>query len=96
MEDQVYKPPGNHPVEFPPPNAPIRGKESCLDIRAELADILSRLPLLFDEFAAGQLLDWNGRGEGIWMFGKHVPSASDNADSKTHGSHVQFVSGHHF
>ena len=26
----------NYPVEFPPPNGPIRGKESTLDIRAEL------------------------------------------------------------
>jgi hypothetical protein len=25
----------NYPVEFPPPNGPIRGKESALDIRAE-------------------------------------------------------------
>jgi len=38
-----------------------------------------------DEFAAGQLLDWDGRGEGIWTFGKHVPSASDNAELKTMG-----------
>jgi hypothetical protein len=56
----------------------------------------SLIILTMDEFAAGQLLDWNGRGEGIWTFGKHVPSASDNADSKTHASHVQYFSGHHF
>lgn len=86
----------NYPVEFLPPNGPIRGKESYLDIRAELADNPSRLSLLLDEFAAGQLLDWDGRGEGILTFGKHVPSGGDNADLENHGSHVQFVSGHHF
>src|SRR5690349_10497478 len=26
----------NYPVEFPPPNGPLRGKESALDIRAEV------------------------------------------------------------
>src|SRR4051794_19913157 len=37
----------NYPVEYPPPNGPLRGKESALDIRAEiqLGDLLLTLTI---------------------------------------------------
>lgn len=38
----------NHPVEFPPPNGPFRGKESALDIRAELRQENQLLTLLIE------------------------------------------------
>lgn len=71
-------------------------RQSVQDYIRVCEALLNTDELQMDEFAAGRLLDWNGRGEGIWTFGKHVPSASDNADLKNHGSHIQFVSGHHF
>ena len=38
----------NYPVEFPPPNGPIRGKESTLDIRASSGDAENKLSLLIE------------------------------------------------
>ncbi len=38
----------NYPVEYPPPNGPIRGRESTLDIRAELQQNDLRLTLLIE------------------------------------------------
>ena len=38
----------NYPVEFPPPNGPFRGRESALDIRAELRQENQLLTLLIE------------------------------------------------
>ena len=38
----------NYPVEFPPPNGPIRGKESTLDIRASRRDADLAMVLLIE------------------------------------------------
>src|SRR2546426_4900193 len=38
----------NYPVEFPPPNGPIRGKETTLDIRASTKDGDQKLSLLVE------------------------------------------------